>query len=382
MAINREWKACRLGNFIKIKHGYAFKGTGITTQPTKHILVTPGNFNIGGGFKTTKFKYFNGSYPKEYILGSGVIVVTMTDLSKEGDTLGYAAKIPNIKDKLLLHNQRIGLVHFLSNTVYPEFIYWLMRSKNYQGFIVGSASGTSIRHTSPKNIQEYAFYLPPLPEQKAIADVLSSLDDKIDLLHRQNQTLENLAETLFRHYFIDNAEDDWEEKKLGDFFEVKTGKKNSNFGTKDGIYPFFTCSQKSILAPSYSFDGNAILLAGNGDFNVKRYSGKFEAYQRTYVLMPQNKKYFGYLYTFMRFFLTQITGGHQGSVIKFITKSMIEDFPVLFPKHQSDYINQLMKYLNAIFNKTDLNSKQISTLEQLRDTLLPKLISGEIRIKY
>jgi type I restriction enzyme S subunit len=125
--------------------------------------------------------------------------------------------------------------------------------------------------------------------------VLSSLDDKIDLLHRQNKTLEQMAETLFRQWFVEEDGEDWGEGVLGDFFIVKTGKKNSNYGTDDGKYPFFTCSQKSILAPDYSFDGNAILLAGNGDFNIKRYSGKFEAYQRTYVLMPHEKKYFGFL---------------------------------------------------------------------------------------
>ncbi|MFN4956902.1 MAG: restriction endonuclease subunit S, partial [Cyclobacteriaceae bacterium] len=175
-----EWREHKLGDFIEVKHGFAFSGTGITDQPTRNILVTPGNFNIGGGFKNSKFKYFNYEFPNEYILKTGDIVVTMTDLSQETDTLGYAAKIPMYDGINFLHNQRIGLVQFKGSEANEDFIYWLMRTKEYQSFIVGSASGTSIMHTSPSRIKEYQFLLPSRSEQAAIAEVLSSLDDKID----------------------------------------------------------------------------------------------------------------------------------------------------------------------------------------------------------
>ncbi len=304
----------------------------------------------------------------------------MTDLSKETDALGYAAKIPFDKEKKYLHNQRVGLVEFINNNVHKDFIYWLMRTYDYHWFIVGSASGTSIMHTSPSRIGEYNFLLPPLPEQRAIASVLSSLDDKIDLLHRQNKTLEAMAETLFRQWFVEEADEEWEEVTLGDFFPVLTGKKDANFGTDDGLYPFFTCSQNPIKAPEYSFDGSAILLAGNGDFNIKRYVGKFEAYQRTYVLIPSDVTYFGFLYTLMKYYLNEITDGHQGSVINFITKGMITGFSFNLPRNRSSIANKLFRF-NQIFEKVDSNTNQIHTLEKLRDTLLPKLMSGEVRIE-
>jgi len=191
-----EWRESRLGDYIKVKHGFAFQGKYITTEENNDILVTPGNFNIGGGFKSAKMKYFTGEYPEDYILKHNDIMVTMTDLSKETDTLGYSAKVPKNRDKRYLHNQRIGLVQFKNNDINKEFIYWLMRTREYQGYIFGSASGTSIMHTSPTRIEDYTCLLPPLKEQKAIAEVLSSLDDKIDLLHRQNKTLEELVQTL------------------------------------------------------------------------------------------------------------------------------------------------------------------------------------------
>ena len=92
--VDPGWKKGKLGDVIAIKHGYAFKGAFITDQKTNKILITPGNFRIGGGFKEEKFKYYSSDdYPKEYVFGSDELIVTMTDLSKEGDTLGYPAII-------------------------------------------------------------------------------------------------------------------------------------------------------------------------------------------------------------------------------------------------------------------------------------------------
>jgi len=159
-----EWKECKLGDFFKVKHGFAFKGKNITTDETSDVLVTPGNFHIGGGFKIAKFKYFKGEYPKEYVLHENDIIITMTDLSKDTDTLGYSAKVPHSNKKKYLHNQRIGLVQFKNNDADTNFLYWLMRTKQYQGYIIASASGTSIMHTSPSRIENYLFLIPPLPE--------------------------------------------------------------------------------------------------------------------------------------------------------------------------------------------------------------------------
>ena len=201
-SIPKDWKKVKLGDLIDIKHGYAFKGKFFQSEPNENILVTPGNFKIGGGWKDDKCKYYNGKIPENYILKPGDIIVTMTDLSKTADTLGYSAVIPNNTNKRYLHNQRIGLVVFKTANIDKMFLNWLLRSPEYRSYIIASASGSTVYHTSPTRIKEFKFFLPPLPEQRAIASVLSSLDDKIDLLHRQNKTLEAMAETLFRKWFI------------------------------------------------------------------------------------------------------------------------------------------------------------------------------------
>ena len=109
--IPEGWRVGTLGDYIYVKHGYAFKGEYITTEETEQILLTPGNFKIGGGFNDSKYKFYSDEYyPDEYILKKKDLTITMTELSKEGDTLGYPAFIPEVKEKVFLHNQRIGKI--------------------------------------------------------------------------------------------------------------------------------------------------------------------------------------------------------------------------------------------------------------------------------
>ena len=113
----------KLSDFITIKHGFAFKGEDISGIDNGVMLVTPGNFAIGGGFQKHKCKFFVGKYPEEYVLNPRDLIVTMTDLSKEGDTLGYGALVPG-DGYIYLHNQRIGLVEIHKEGLNKEYLYF------------------------------------------------------------------------------------------------------------------------------------------------------------------------------------------------------------------------------------------------------------------
>ena len=198
-----EWQEISLGDLFTVKHGFAFKGEFFTDTPQRTVLVTPGNFSIGGGFQNQKPKYYNGKVPNDYILKPGSVVITMTDLSKESDTLGISALIP-FDNNIWLHNQRIGLVRF--NPDYktdPIFLNYLLRTHEYRSWIIGSASGTTVKHTAPSRIHAYQCVVPPIEEQKAIALILGSLDDKIELNRQMNVTLEAMAQALFKSWFVD-----------------------------------------------------------------------------------------------------------------------------------------------------------------------------------
>lgn len=192
-----------LSDFISVKHGFAFKGDFITTEENENCLLTPGNFMIGGGFKSDKFKYFSGDIPQDYILKEDDLIITMTDLSKQGDTLGYSALVPSIYGKKMLHNQRIGLVEFKNNELDKYYLYFLLRSHEYRSYILGCSTGSTVRHTSPSKIVSFKFVKPDLETQKKIASKLLSLEKKIDLNTQINQTLEQIAQALFKSWFVD-----------------------------------------------------------------------------------------------------------------------------------------------------------------------------------
>jgi type I restriction enzyme S subunit len=366
------WKEYRLGEVIEI-FGGGTPRTDVAEYWNGEIAwLSVADFNHGRKYvydteKKISKKGFQNSSTK--MLKKGDIII-----SARG-TVGAIA----VLRKEMAFNQSCYGIRASENITTNDYIYYLIKDavSEFLQIAHGGVFDTITRDT----FSEIDILLPPLPEQRAIASILSSLDDRIDLLHRENKTLEAMAETLFRQWFIEEADEGWEEVKLGDFFPVVTGKKNASFATSDGPYPFFTCSQSVLKAPSYSFNGAAILLAGNGDFNIKHYIGKFEAYQRTYVLMPYDTLYFGFLLTLMKYYLFDITKGYQGSVINFIIKPMIEDFVFLLPKRR-DLIEDKLVCFNDLYRKVDANISQIHTLEKLRDILLPKLMSGEVRVKY
>ena len=200
-----EWRDVTLGDLIDIRHGFAFKGKFIHVEHKGNRLLTPGNFAIGGGFKRDKFKYYDGPVDEEYILQEGDLVVTMTDLSKQSDTLGYPAVVPKCTDGgRYLHNQRLGKVVLRESTeLHTGFLYYLMCSTQYRNEVLASATGTTVKHTSPDRIRRFNFRLPPLSQQHDIAHILGTLDDKIELNRRMNQTLEAMARALFKSWFVD-----------------------------------------------------------------------------------------------------------------------------------------------------------------------------------
>src|SRR6266571_4152070 len=178
------WAELRLGDAVEIKHGYAFPGAEFSTDPRYPTLVTPGNFRIGGGFQQAKTKTFTGEVPAGFVLEPGELIVTMTDLSKTGDTLGYPAIVP--EDRTYLHNQRIGKVVLRDSTSLVDIRYLslVMQTHSYRAHVLGTATGSTVRHTSPSRILDFKAAFPPLDEQRRIAGVLGTLDDLVDTNRR------------------------------------------------------------------------------------------------------------------------------------------------------------------------------------------------------
>lgn len=189
------WSVSKIGDFCNVKHGYAFKGEFITAEETGQILLTPGNFRIGGGFNSSKYKYYSdGDYDKDYILEAGDLIITMTDLSKEGDTLGYPAFVPKHGNNIFLHNQRLGKV--INSQIDLFFLFFLLCRREYRSHILGSASGSTVRHTSPSRILECKFTVPNKELLDQFSVVASKLIGKTFANYEQIETLSKTRDVL------------------------------------------------------------------------------------------------------------------------------------------------------------------------------------------
>lgn len=194
--IPQGWNVGALGETANIKHGFAFKGEFFSEEETNDILLTPGNFRIGGGFNYSKFKYYNGEFPIEYILNQGDLIVTMTDLSKEGDTLGYSARVPTITGKRLLHNQRIGKVEVTQGGSWELYLYFVMQQKDYRDYVLSGATGTTVRHTSPTRICDYKMVLPSLDILQLFEHTVKPVIECIEHNYSQTATLAAVRDAL------------------------------------------------------------------------------------------------------------------------------------------------------------------------------------------
>jgi type I restriction enzyme S subunit len=397
-----DWEVKELKFVIDIKHGFAFKGEFFTDEPNEHIVLTPGNFNIGGGFKAQKFKYYLSDYPEEYALKEGDIVVSMTDLSKGGDTLGYSAKIPPSKEKTYLHNQRLCLLQFKSKKIYPDFIYWLLRTKKYQQFVVSSATGSTVKHTSPTRIKEYKFAYPSLSEQTAIAKILSDLDSKIELLQKQNKTLEAIGQAIFKHWFVDfefpNVEGKPYKSSGGEMvFNDELGKaipKGWEVGTVEELCISINNGGTPRRMEKRYWDGGSIPWYKTGELEqntilIALYAsptvGRLGILKTTATsnqacsgLLAKNEVGYSYLFHTLLSKREEFNSISVGSAQQNISQQIVKKSKVVIPPSEITLVFQ--EITEPIFDKRTLLISESITISKIRDTFLPKLMSGEIRV--
>lgn len=276
-----------------------------------------------------------------------------------------------------------GICAIKSKTGENGFLFYLL--KNNVKRLISQANGTVFISVNRGDLESFEVVIPSSPDYRTrISNILSTIDRKIKLNNQINNNLEQQAMAIFKSWFIDyepynrTVPNNWVEYKLSDFLPVITGKKNANVSSSIGTYPFFSCSQDITWTNEYSFEGNAILVAGNGDFNVKFYNGKFEAYQRTYVLIPHNPRFSAWLFYAVKYNLNKITAAARGSVIKFITKGNLENFSFYAPLNLDDF--DVIDQFTAINNIITSNREENACLSDLRDILLPKLMSGELDV--
>lgn len=304
-------------------------------------------------------------------------------------TIGNVAKY---RDELCALGKSACYINLDTNLVDRDFFYYECLSDNFQSYLQNVATGTTIPNVPLKGIRAYKFNLPPLPEQKAIASVLSSLDDKIDLLHRQNKTLEAMAETLFRQWFIEDTAGKTELITLGEMIEIHDSKriplsKLERDKKKNGsiMYPYYGAAKIMDYVDDYIFDGDYLLLGEDGtvqDENgypiLQRANGKFWVNNHAHVLSA--KAPYNNFFLWCLLSKTNIEKAVTGAVQPKINQENLRKLD--FVKFDESKVLDFNDITSSMLNKLNTNNLQIQTLENLRDTLLPKLMSGEVRVQY
>jgi type I restriction enzyme S subunit len=389
-----EWKEIFLRDVCtEISYGYTASATNEITG-VKFLRITD-IVNTPFSWDTVPYCEINSKDAIKYKLYPGDIVIARTGATT-GSTFTISDKTNAVFASYLI---RYKIDTTKAN---PYFIGHNLKSEYWKGYVENIIGGSAQPGANAQQFAGYELLLPPLPEQERIAEVLSSLDDKIDLLHRQNTTLEQMAETLFRQWFVEEAEDNWETcnlenlcitissggtpstkessyyngninwystKELNDNFLFESSSKITPLGLENSSAKLFPAGTVLIAIYAAPTVGRLGILATEGTFN-----------QAACGLVPDKKKCSKeFLYLFLKSQREELNQMATGSAQQNLNVGKIKNYPLVIPT--KSVFDKLKFLTEPLFQKIQENTKQVKQLEQTRDTLLPKLMNGSVRVK-
>ena len=363
-----EWKEYKFSDFVEINPSVKIpKGIPVSFVEMKDL--------------DSSVRYCESSQKKELTGGSRFI---------NGDTLfaritpcmenGKICQVRNLENGFGFGSTEFHVLRGKDGVSDSDFVYYLSRWDEVRDHAEHNMEGSSGRQRVPKQAFDNLYLsLPPLPTQRRIAAILSSFDDKIDLLHRENATLEQMAETLFRQWFVVEAKEEWEDVLLGNLIDIGSGKglQRSDF-VENGLYSVLGANGDIGKTNKYLVDeSNRVIYTGRvGTLgNVFRLENK-KAWLSDNTLVIKPKEYYNFVYFVLK--LSRLQDYNVGSTQPLIRQSDIKEIELVLP--DCGILNAFEKECDLIYEKVENNNKQIQTLIQMRDGLLPRLMSGEVII--
>jgi type I restriction enzyme S subunit len=363
-----EWKEYKLGEVVTFQRG--------------HDL--PKDKMVGGDIPVAGSNGVIGFHNEYTLEGPGVTI------GRSGN-IGIPHYYPNA---YWAHNTVLYVKDFKGNN--PKFIYYFLKTMDFTQLNTGSAVPSLNRN----HIHELPVSVPSLDGQHRIASILTSLDDKIDLLRRENDTLEAMAETLFRQWFVVEAKEEWEEGKLGDILSVKGGTTpstkepsywNGNIAwtsprdvtTLNGLYLFDTekkITQKGLEQISSGLlPEGTLLMSSRAPVGVLAFAEIPLAINQGYIAILDDKGYSKeFIYLWLKTNMDLVHNYSNGSTFMEISKSAFKSLDLSIPPQSK--VEEFVGKVKPYFEKIRLNEIQIQTLIQTRDGLLPRLMGGEVKV--
>lgn len=405
--IPQQWAAVQLKEVFVLKNGYSFKGEFFSN--TGPIVLTPGNFKLDGGlyFEERNTKRYSGDYPDGFEFKTGDLVIVMTDLTPDCNLLGKPAFVK--EEERVLHNQRIGKIEKLAKDWDLIYLYYTLLSPIYLSTIKNAATGSTVRHTSPKTIANAWVVLPSKKEQTIIANALSDVDALISELEKfiakkqaiKTATMQQLLTGKTRLPEFALREDgtpkgykvselgeipvDWEIESLGNIFKITAGgdlrkKEFSIIKTDTNNHPIFSnaISDKGIYGYSstYDYDGEHLTITARGGIGhaVSRY-GTFCAIGRLLVLKPIScfscKFFEEYINQYLEF-ASESTGVPQ------LTAPQVAKYIVVKPSFEE----QIAIAINLSDMDEEIQSLQqrLNKTRQIKQGMMQELLTGKTRL--
>ena len=404
-----EWKEVRLGDVCEIITGFPFPGKKYSKEGIR--VVRGDNVTIGNlRWDAEKDKRWNEPFDKTeyYSLQANDIVIGM-DGSRVGKNKARIKK----EDLPLLLAQRVACVRH-NELAEQDYLYYNIFSKKFIDYVNSIHTGSAIPHISQKQIEDYKILLPDLETQRRIASILSSLDRKIELNNKINADLEEMAQAIFKNWFVDfepfkdgkfvDSElgmipEGWKVGTLGDMGTIVCGKTpskaNSNYyggdipfikipdmhgnvfveSSEDRLTEQGSLSQIKKLIPPYSLMVSCIATVGLVSINTK----PSHTNQQINTIIPHNKSALFYLYQYIKNNEELLKNmGRGGTTTLNVNTKSFSNIRLFIPSDIA--LLQFHQIVEGLFKKIELNMQESRTLSLLRDTLLPRLMSGELEV--
>lgn len=411
----KNWKTYKLCEVANLFTGFPFDGQKYTKEGQR--VVRGDNITIGAlRWDADKDKRWNETFSraKEFSLQEGDIVIGM-----DGSRVGRNRAQIKVSDLPLLLAQRVACIRHNSQTL-QKFLYYQIFSNRFENYIKSVHTGTSIPHVSLKQIGDFSFQVPDLFTQQRITNILSALDDKIELNRRINENLEQQAQALFKSWFVDfepfqdgkfvDSElgmipEGWKVGTIGNYSNIRSGfafksswwtdkgvkivkiKNISSSGNLDMNDCSYVSKENTLKAKEFSLKPGDLLIAMTGatigkfcivpilkeEMYVNQRVGKFFLGEEPILKVP-------FIYGLLKSenIISQIINKGQGSAQPNISANDIETISIILPP--KDIISKYNELVSPYFSLLIKNLNECDYLAQLRDILLPKLMSGELQI--
>ncbi len=355
------------------KNGLAFKKIDFSEKGRPVIKIAELNNGISANTSFTEGDYGEGVY----IRWDDLLFSWSGNPQTSIDVFRY-----RLQDGWL--NQHIFKVTANEELITKDFLYYVLKFlKPRFTQIATNKQTTGLGHVTIADLKRISLIIPSKDKQDLIVSILKALDDKIELNNRINENLEQQADALYQAFFSPNSGTQGKIVTLDEFCSIFTGKKNANASVEGGKYKFFTCAPDALQIDSYIYDGNAIIVSGNGAYTgrTRFYSGRFDLYQRTYACTLHdavNPDYIFPLYWFVKLELSKkIMGGTRGSAIPYIVMNDLAKFEYIYNEKSIEFYMPVFKSLTESIQANEFENERLA---QMRDILLPKLLSGQLDV--